>query len=115
MRMGGGLGHRQARQRHQQDKQGVTQGFHSFSSSKRSGTSGAVLYVTITLNHRLCGRPANSDRNSRAGGTNSMKAIAYTKYGPPDVLQLQERDKPSPQNNEVLVRVRAASVNALDW
>src|SRR5688572_315662 len=44
-----------------------------------------------------------------------MKAIAYTKYGPPEVLQLQERDKPSPRNNEVLVRVRAASVNALDW
>jgi NADPH:quinone reductase-like Zn-dependent oxidoreductase len=44
-----------------------------------------------------------------------MKAIAYTKYGPPDVLQLQERDKPSPRNNEVLVRVRASSVNALEW
>jgi NADPH:quinone reductase-like Zn-dependent oxidoreductase len=44
-----------------------------------------------------------------------MKAIAYTKYGPPDVLQLQERDKPTPQSNEVLVRVRASSVNALDW
>ena len=44
-----------------------------------------------------------------------MKAIAYTRYGPPDVLELQERDKPTPQNNEVLVRVRAASVNALEW
>jgi NADPH:quinone reductase-like Zn-dependent oxidoreductase len=44
-----------------------------------------------------------------------MKAIAYTKYGSPDVLQLQERETPSPKDNEVLVRVRAASVNAIDW
>ena len=44
-----------------------------------------------------------------------MKAIVYTKYGPPDVLDLQERDAPSPQENEVLIRVRASSVNALDW
>ncbi|HLY26177.1 MAG TPA: NAD(P)-dependent alcohol dehydrogenase, partial [Aggregatilineales bacterium] len=44
-----------------------------------------------------------------------MKAIVYTKYGPPDVLQVREVDKPSPRDNEVLVRVEAASVNALDY
>ena len=44
-----------------------------------------------------------------------MKAILYTKYGTPDGLQLREVDKPSPKDNEVLVRVIASSVNALEW
>ena len=44
-----------------------------------------------------------------------MKAIVCTKYGSPDVLQLQEVAKPAPQDDEVLIRVYAASVNARDW
>ena len=44
-----------------------------------------------------------------------MKAMVYTEYGPPDVLQLKEVKKPIPQDNEVLVKVRAASVNYADW
>ncbi|MBI2867028.1 MAG: NAD(P)-dependent alcohol dehydrogenase [Chloroflexi bacterium] len=44
-----------------------------------------------------------------------MKAIVYTEYGPPDVLQLKEVKTPAPKDNQVLVRVHAASANAADW
>ena len=44
-----------------------------------------------------------------------MKAIVYTEYGSPDVLQLKEVEKPAPKENEVLVKVQAASANPADW
>jgi NADPH:quinone reductase-like Zn-dependent oxidoreductase len=43
-----------------------------------------------------------------------MKAIVHTKYGPPDVLQFAEIEKPTPKDHEVLIRLCAASVNPLD-
>src|SRR5215472_19297448 len=44
-----------------------------------------------------------------------MKATRYYRYGSPDVLELQDIDMPAVGDDEVLVRVRAASVNPLDW
>ena len=44
-----------------------------------------------------------------------MKAVVYTRYGPPEVLQMTEVEKPSPRENEVLIRVRATTVSAADF
>lgn len=44
-----------------------------------------------------------------------MKAVVYERYGPPDVLQIKELEKPVLKDNEVLIDVQAASVNARDW
>jgi NADPH:quinone reductase-like Zn-dependent oxidoreductase len=44
-----------------------------------------------------------------------MKAVVWTKYGPPDVLLLQEVERPSPGDDDVLIRVHASSINSWDW
>ena len=44
-----------------------------------------------------------------------MKAIVFTKYGSPDFLELKEVEKPTPKENEVLIKVHASSINDWDW
>jgi len=45
----------------------------------------------------------------------TMKAIVYRRYGSPDVLEVQEIARPVPADDQVLLRIHAVSLNALDW
>lgn len=44
-----------------------------------------------------------------------MKAVVYTQYGPPEVFKVKEIDKPVPKDNQVLIKVKASSVNVTDY
>jgi hypothetical protein len=44
-----------------------------------------------------------------------MKALVYREYGSPDVLEVQEIERPTPKDDEVMVKVHAASVSSWDW
>jgi NADPH:quinone reductase-like Zn-dependent oxidoreductase len=63
---------------------------------------------------RQAGHPAAWNNDSSDLAMN-MKALVYTEHGPPELLRLAELEIPVPKEHEVLVRVRAASVNPLDW
>ena len=71
----------------------------------------AISSLALILSHNsACGpAPEVSD------GAELMKAIVYRCYGSPDVLEFEDIEKPTPADDEVLVKVVAASVNPLDW
>jgi NADPH:quinone reductase-like Zn-dependent oxidoreductase len=60
---------------------------------------------------------ASSSQESTAAPAVSakIKAVVYHEYGSPDVLRIEEVDKPVPNDNQLLVKVRAVSINPLDW
>ena len=67
----------------------------------------AWFQITYWTSTNDCGRgiPPRAER---------MKAIRYCEYGPPDVLRIEEIEKPMPKEDELLVGVRAASLNFID-
>jgi len=71
----------------------------------------AIAVLAIAIGYTAPCEPAPE----RASGGAQMKAIVYRCYGSPDVLALEDVEKPEPGEHEVLVRVEAASVNPLDW
>ena len=72
--------------------------------------------MTVTNQKTPRADPFQADREAVQGASaDTMKAIVYTHYGSPDVLQLKEVQKPVPQDDEVLVKVLAASAAAGDW
>src|SRR5947207_15869476 len=73
-----------------------------------------TLFSSLCITVFFFTSTALSQTPSRTVGPR-MKAIVYHKYGSPDVLRLEEVEKPVPDDYQVLVKVRAASVNPLDW
>ena len=71
----------------------------------------AVAAFAMTLSHTEDCVPAASASEPADGFT----AVTYRCYGSPDILELVTLEKPVPAANEVLVRVKAAAVNPLDW
>ncbi len=71
----------------------------------------AVSSLALVLSHDSACEPASALSDK----TKLMKAIVYRCYGSTDVLGFEDVEKPTPADDEVLVKVHAASVNPLDW
>src|SRR6202140_4337268 len=71
----------------------------------------ALVSLALALSHHSACGPAPLLPNK----AQLMKAIVYRCYGSPDVLRFEDIEKPTAVDNQVLVKVHAASVNPLDW
>src|SRR5882757_1334153 len=73
-----------------------------------------ALFAGVILIFIAYWRSTNDCDRNAAAPTNPMKAIVYCEYGSPDVVRLEDVEKPVPNDDQVLIKVRAASLNALD-
>lgn len=71
----------------------------------------AIISLALVLSHDSPCGPAPAV----ASGSETIKAVVYRCYGSPDVLEFADIEKPTPADDEVLVKIHAASVNPLDW
>src|SRR5882757_6829159 len=76
--------------------------------------SAAVIFVALVLVTFVAYWMSSNDCDHRASPSNPMKAVTHCEYGGPEVLKVEEIEKPVPNDNQVLVKVRAASLNPLD-
>ena len=83
---------------------------------KITGTIALLLAVALAaLMLALSRDAACGPAPTYANDAKLMQAIVHRCYGPPDVLKLENIEKPTPEDNQVLVKVHAAAVNPLDW
>src|SRR6266536_1748394 len=77
-------------------------------------TTLTVLVVLVAWIFIAYWASTNDCNRDTATPNNPMKAIRYCEYGSPDVVKLEDVEKPVPNDNQILIKVRAASLNALD-
>src|SRR5262250_5345 len=78
-------------------------------------SAGVILLALLVAGLIAYWRSDNECGRNTAAPANPMKAMVYCDYGSPDVLKLVDIEKPVPNDNQLLIKVRAASVNPLDW
>src|SRR5689334_4422543 len=82
-----------------------------FSAMRRRLLGSELLENRADAHNIRAGDPSSLDK----GGKKAMKAVVYRRNGPPEVLEYEDIEKPTPADDEVLIKVRAASINPLDW
>jgi NADPH:quinone reductase-like Zn-dependent oxidoreductase len=76
--------------------------------------SASVIFAGLVLVTLIAYWMSSNDCDHRPTPTHPMKAVTHCEYGGPDVLKVEEVEKPVPNDNQLLVKVRAAAVNPLD-